>query len=95
MRIRWTPQAAGHLKACHDYLAAESVTAEDQLIDRILTAVEMLGQHPQLGRTGSVEGTRELLIARTPFIVAYRLRGDQAQILAVLHGARRWPEEFE
>jgi toxin ParE1/3/4 len=83
------------LKSCHDYLAAESETGSDRLIDRILTAVEMLGQHPQLGRPGRVEGTRELVITPTPFIVAYWLRGDQAQILAVLHGAGRWPEKFE
>jgi len=32
---------------------------------------------------------------RAPFVVAYRVRKDHIEILAVLHGARRWPERFE
>jgi len=82
------------LRSAHEHLAAESERAADKLIDRILAAVEVLAQHPQLGRPGRVEGTRELVITRTPFIVAYRLRANQVQILAVLHAARRWPEQF-
>jgi len=92
--IRWTPQATDHLRSAHEYLAAESERAAGKLIDRILAAVEVLAQHPQLGRPGRVEGTRELVITRTPFIVAYRLRANQVQILAILHAARRWPERF-
>jgi len=42
-----------------------------------------------------VEGTRELVVTGTPFIVAYRRKGDQVLILDVLYGARKWPERFE
>ena len=52
-------------------------------------------QHPYLGRDGRVPGTREHVIAGTPFVVAYRVHKDQIQILAVLHASRRWPEAFE
>lgn len=64
------------------------------MMDRILSAIEALERHPDLGRPGRVSGTRELVITGTPLIVAYRLRRNEIQVLAVLHGARKWPERF-
>ena len=58
-------------------------------------AAEALATHPHLGRAGRIAGTRELVVAQTPFVVPYRVVGDDVQILAVFHGARRWPEGFE
>jgi plasmid stabilization system protein ParE len=39
-----------------------------------------------------VEGTREMVIDRTPYIAAYLIEGTIVRILRVLHGARAWPE---
>ena len=50
---------------------------------------------PYLGRAGRVTGTRELVMSRTPYIVAYRIHADVLEVLAVVHGARRWPERFD
>jgi addiction module RelE/StbE family toxin len=47
-----------------------------------------------MGRSGRIEGTRELVISRTPYIAAYRILGSTVQILRVLHGAQLWPEEM-
>ncbi|MDQ7827232.1 MAG: type II toxin-antitoxin system RelE/ParE family toxin [Candidatus Eremiobacteraeota bacterium] len=47
-----------------------------------------------MGRPGRVPGTRELVVPGTKYIVAYRVRHRSLQILRVLHGARKWPEEF-
>jgi hypothetical protein len=44
------------------------------------------------GREGRVAGTRERV---TPFLVAYRIEKNEVRILAVLHAAWEWPEEFE
>jgi len=61
---------------------------------RIREAVDQLSLYPFLGRSGRVAGTRELIVAGTPFIVPYRIRDDVVEILSVLHAARRWPERF-
>ncbi|MGC1951705.1 MAG: type II toxin-antitoxin system RelE/ParE family toxin [Gammaproteobacteria bacterium] len=45
--------------------------------------------HPYSGRLGRVEGTRELVIPKLPYIVAYAVSGDQLAVRAVLHHARR------
>jgi plasmid stabilization system protein ParE len=62
---------------------------------RIVDHVELLTDEPKLGRPGRVPGTRELVVPRTPYIVAYAvLSSDSIRILGVRHGARRWPESF-
>jgi toxin ParE1/3/4 len=50
--------------------------------------------YSNLGRTGRVAGTRELVIAGLPYIVPYYLKGQEVRILAVMHAARKWPDEF-
>ncbi|HEY2620255.1 MAG TPA: type II toxin-antitoxin system RelE/ParE family toxin [Acetobacteraceae bacterium] len=47
--------------------------------------------HRRLGRTGRVPGTRELMVARTSFVVIYVVHADTVQIIRVLHAAQRWP----
>ena len=78
----------------HRHIAEENLLAADRMVERILSSVESLALYPQLGRTGRVDGTRELVIAGTNYLVAYRVRGDQNVVLSVLHAARKWPEEF-
>ncbi len=92
--VRWMPIAKEHLAAAHQFLSEQSPQAADEIIDLILSTVEALSRHPRLGRQRRVEGTRELVVAGTPFIVAYRIRRDQVHVLAVLHGAQRWPDHF-
>jgi toxin ParE1/3/4 len=61
--------------------------------DRIRAQVRQLLQFPETGRPGRIEGTRELVISQTPYIVAYRITGETVRILRVLHGAQLWPDE--
>jgi toxin ParE1/3/4 len=94
MKIRWTTIAANDLKAVYEYVREESVVHADKLVTRIFSGIEMLERYPQLGREGRLEGTRELAIASTPFIVFYRIRRNQIEILGVLHAARKWPDSI-
>jgi toxin ParE1/3/4 len=91
LRPRWTRLALADLEAIGDYVARDNPGAARRLVARIAAAVEALGDHPHLGRLGRITGTRELVVVETPF-VPYRVRGDEIEILAVFHGARRWPD---
>lgn len=62
--------------------------------DRIRVQVRQLLQFPETGRPGRIEGTRELVITRTPYIAANRITGETVRILRVLHGAQLWPDEM-
>jgi len=92
MQIVWTEPALRDLAAARAYIARDNLPAANEQVVRVMAAVADLLQFPQIGRPGRREGTRELVIARTPYIVPYRLRGDLIEILRVLHGRQRWPD---
>jgi len=94
MTIQWARDATQQLLAAHAYVAADNPAAALRLVLRITQTVNHLGAHPAAGREGRVRNTRELVIPGTPYIVAYRIRRSTVQVLAVLHGKRRWPESF-
>jgi addiction module RelE/StbE family toxin len=94
MRIRWTTPATKQLAAAHEFIAADNTRAARKIATEIWKAVDVLAKHPEVGRKGRVAGTRELVVRRTPFVVAYRIEKDEVQVLAVWHAARKWPKEF-
>ena len=94
MRLEWSVFAQADRDAIFDYIEQDSPRAAIAVDDRIRSQVESLAQFPKSGRIGRVEHTRELVIQRTPYIVAYRIAGSTVRILRILHGARRWPEEM-
>jgi toxin ParE1/3/4 len=94
MIIQWTTPATEQLVAACEYVAAENPAAAQRVTKHIWETVELLGQHPMAGRKGRVAGTRELVVSGTPFVVGYRVEKSEVWILAVMHAARKWPEEF-
>jgi toxin ParE1/3/4 len=95
MKVVWTRKASRHLRAAYEYWAQErSEDAAGEMLDRIFNAVEILARFPEAGRPGRIAGTRELVVSRTPFIAAYRIRRSKIEILSLLHGARKWPRQF-
>jgi plasmid stabilization system protein ParE len=64
------------------------------MLDRIFPAVDLLKRFPEAGRRGRIEGTRELFILPTPFVMAYRIGTRKLDVIALLHGSRKWPGKF-
>jgi toxin ParE1/3/4 len=94
MRLEWSAYALADRIAIFDYIEADSPQAAVAVDERIREQVEVLARFPASGRPGRIEGTRELVISRTPYIVAYLIAGNTVRILRVLHGARRWPDDM-
>jgi toxin ParE1/3/4 len=95
MAIVWRRQAEQDLQRIFDFILERNPAAARRVCDRIERRVAKLLGHPRSGRRGRVIGTRELIVPGTPYIVAYRVKGRQIDVLAVLHGARRWPVTFD
>jgi addiction module RelE/StbE family toxin len=83
------------LEAIGDFVGRDNPFAAELIVVRLVASVDALRDHPSLGRPGRLTGTRELVVSGTPYVVPYRVLGDDVQILAVFHGARRWPRAFE
>jgi toxin ParE1/3/4 len=92
--VRWTRPALADLEAIGDYIARDNPRAAAGQTRRIHEACAQLGLFPAQGRAGRVAETRELVIGGTPYIAAYSVQNGEVLILAVIHGARRWPEVF-
>jgi toxin ParE1/3/4 len=91
VHLKWTRPAIKDLRDAGDFIALDNPTAADRMADRVKEAVEYLIQYPNIGRSGRVRGTRELIISGTPLIVVYRIKTPAIEILRVLHHARKWP----
>ena len=94
MKLVWTEPARQDLREIFTYIAEENPNAARRLLAEIKERAVLLQNNPELGRTGRVDGTRELVVAGTQYILPYRLKEQQIQILAVFHGARLWPDNF-
>ena len=98
MRIEWLDEALVDFDEAVSYLHERNPQAARQLANSIHLAVRGLLINPEIGRTGRVPDTRELVVGHTRYIVPYRLSGNLGgraiHILAVLHDAREWPAAF-
>jgi addiction module RelE/StbE family toxin len=92
MTVRWTSTGLRDLESLHAYLAQDSEDAAAGAANRIIAGLEALERFPAMGRQGRVAGTRELIVS--PFVVAYRVKKDAIEVVAIIHGARRWPDSF-
>jgi toxin ParE1/3/4 len=91
LSIRWLPLASNHRFEQLDYIAQDNPLAAASQDEEIERQVNMLAQHPKMGRPGRVTGTRELVISGTPFVVIYRLKARRVDIIRLLHSAQQWP----
>jgi addiction module RelE/StbE family toxin len=93
MNIRWSPAAAENLSRIFEYIRPDNPSAAERVVRTIYDSAGSLGSFPYRGRTGRVEGTRELVLPSLPFVIVYRVLDDAVEIAAVIHGAQRWPPE--
>jgi addiction module RelE/StbE family toxin len=89
--VRISEPAQRDLEEIDAWYSARDPVAAEHLVGRIFQAAQGLAVFPEMGRAGRVEGTRELVVTDTPYLVAYRVRGEVVEIARVLHHARAWP----
>jgi plasmid stabilization system protein ParE len=91
MRITYLSLAVFDLAEIRAYLAAYNPDTAQQVGHKLRNTINKLAQFPSIGKPGRVFGTRELTtprIGKTAYIVVYRVKRDEIQILRVLPGMR-------
>ena len=94
MRIVWQDEAERDLDMIAEYILQDDPGVALRLVYTIRVATLVLREHPNIGRTGRVEGTRELVISGLPYILPYQIADQEIRILAVMHTSRKWPDTF-
>ena len=87
--IVWSKRARSRLTEIRDFIAQDKPDAAERLAIRIVILIEALRQHPHLGHRGSISGTRELVVGGTPYIIHYRVDGNNVIIQTVRHASQR------
>lgn len=94
MRVRWLQKAIRNLDAEAEYIALENSKAAAEMFVYIKTKVDALRDFLSSGQPGRVPGTRELVIDQYPFVVPYRVVGDELHVLRVFHTRRKLPKTW-
>jgi toxin ParE1/3/4 len=73
-----------------DYVAADNPRAAVKVRAAVGRAADQLARFPNAGRAGLVIGTRELVVTGLPYIIVYRVIGDNVEILRIHHASTNW-----
>lgn len=60
-------------------------TKAEELVYQVMTALEQLIMFPGSGRASRAPNMRDLIFRFIPFYAAYRVVGDEIQVVRILH----------
>ena len=93
MKVFWLANALAQRDANVAHIAHEDPRAALRQLDEIERQTDRLAQYPELGRPSTRSpGVRLLSIARTPFLIAYRIRtrARRIEIFRFIHTSQNW-----
>ena len=88
MRLRWLRESISDLGKIRAYVARDNARAAEGVRLQIVETTRQLEHLPRLGHLGRRAGTRELNVPGLPYIIVYRIAGDELVILGIFHGAQ-------
>ncbi|MBW4633385.1 MAG: type II toxin-antitoxin system RelE/ParE family toxin [Iphinoe sp. HA4291-MV1] len=91
MRLVFLSVAVKDLANIRPYIADDNPSAARKLAGRLKQIIKKLVVMPNLGKSGRVFGTRELVtpkIGKTIYVVIYRVKETRLEILRILPGMR-------
>ena len=95
-QLVWSPSALTSLAELCDYISRDSEHYAKLFAQRVFSATETLTLFPESGRVVPEydrRDVRELLFQN--YRIVYRIKGDEVQIAAVVHGARLLPDIWD
>lgn len=89
MMFRIAPEALVDIEMIADYLAIESPSAASGFERRLQELFTTIKGNPNIGRPTFRRQIRFMNTNPYPYLVFYRVRGEEISVLRVMHGARR------
>jgi len=93
MNLIWSEQARQEWARHYRFYFERNPEAARRLRQLVMDGAKRLRDHPKLGRPGRVEGSRELVISGTPFLLVYDENPVRVEILHVYDGRQDWQHQ--
>ena len=93
MKVVFSALSRRRLHEIQSYIAFDNIRAAVKVIDRIIFAAELLGDHPQLGALWRGGPTRAFVVSGHSYRIHYRidLNADNVTIITVAHTSQLPP----
>ena len=95
MKVKWLELALDDLDSAIEYIETENPPAALRVAERIWQASKLLSANPEMGRIGRIGDTREWVVNKAPYIIAYRVKNNSLEIMRVIHAKQSWPKTLD
>lgn len=89
-----SPDAESDVSESWNYVASDSLTDAERLLDDLYERFELLADSPLLGRRRPDLGARVRISPVGSYLVIYRPLESGVEVIRVIHGARNYPDLF-
>ena len=92
MKVIWSEQARREWAEQYRFYFSRNPDAARRMRAAVMGGARRLHDYPKMGRPGRVEGSRELVIVGTPFLLVYDENPVRVEILHLYHGRQDWQD---
>jgi len=92
--IIWLRTAKQNLEDELNFIHKEDPNVAKRIAKLVKERVENLENFPEMGRIGRVQDTRELIFPEIPYIIPYRMKDGNIEILRFFHSSRKLPKKW-
>ena len=86
-RVVFTPSTKQHLREARDWYDADGLDLGKALLRDVLAATNRIASDPE--QFAKVYGeVRQLVLKRFLYVISFRVKNDQVEVLSILHGHR-------
>lgn len=89
INIFWTDRALSSFETELDYYGEINPKLARELSIIVTESIKNISVMPGIGRHGKKIDTREFVIGKFPYIIAYRIRSEVLEVLAIIHQNRK------
>jgi toxin ParE1/3/4 len=89
MNVVFAPRALRDLESIAVYLVERNPAGAISVLGAIKSSIDTLSFFPQIGRLVDNAGHRRVPVLRYPYLIFYRVAGDELLILHIRHASRR------
>jgi toxin ParE1/3/4 len=84
--------AEADMLAIWEYIAKDNIAVADRMMDRFAATFERITQFPEAATRYAHPAGEFRIVPVGAYLIFYTIRGDEIDVVRVLHGARRWED---